>query len=137
MSKYLTIPGFTNLTKREAIEISVKHVLANGKPSISEFGGCYYSGCGCAAAPFLRPEVRQQADNADKLYASGDTCWNALVDAKLVQKHLRDTIKLLQSCHDESEFAYRRGGSSAEFIKEFKSRLVFYSLVEADDPLLQ
>lgn len=148
---YITIPGFTDLTEREAIEISARHVFKNRRPSRGPDGtGCLYDGCGCAAAPFILPEHRKFADRTGDDQELMDSGWTSLVEAEIVQPHLRRTIRQLQECHDEAardlddtlidiNDAAQLAAFDREtfFLTRFKYYLVDKRLVGRDDPLLQ
>jgi hypothetical protein len=105
------IEGFEQLTRDEIIDISVRHVLRNGRPSVKDRGFsrpvCTYNGIGCAAAPFLTPQARNK-------YVGS---WSALAFEGDVPIYEFDTIQTLQSCHDSSV-------GSDDFIAAFKSRVL-------------
>jgi hypothetical protein len=105
------IEGFEQLTRDEIIDISVRHVLRNGRPSVISGCSfpkaiCTYAGVGCAAAPFLTPQAR--VDYHDS--------WGRLVGDKTVPAHEYNTIWTLQLCHDAS-------ADSDDFIAAFKSKV--------------
>ena len=103
------IKGFGRLTRQQVLEMSVAHVLKNGRPSM-KWGSCSYAGIGCGAAPFLTAEAR------DTLYGS----WGALVESCYVPSHNRSLIQQLQHCHDTSTVV---GMSNEEFIPKYKRRI--------------
>lgn len=96
--KYI-IDNFLALSNEDVIRMSVTHVLGNGRPSIEEEAPdyadaptCTYAGIGCAAAPFLKPEMRGSPELRNKTWAyiaREDNCdrYEALVG-------------VLQQCHD-------------------------------------
>ena len=101
MTIYITIPGFEKLTKQEMFDISARHILATGKPSVNEGSTlCVYAGSGCAAAPFIREDQREIADGLD-IGARG-TGWKSLSDNGHVPKHEDDFVVRLQLCHDDA-----------------------------------
>ena len=110
MSRYITIDGFESLTKQQMFDMSAKHVLANGRRSTND-GGCIYSGIGCAAAPFIKLEYREDADRAEA--GSG---WSFLHDADLVPGHNSGLVAAMQECHDSAH--------SACFVGDFKKRML-------------
>ena len=109
MTQYITIEGFESLTKQQMFDMSAKHVLANGRRS-TDAGGCVYSGIGCAAAPFIKPEDREAADSAE----AGST-WPFLCSANLVPGHNSGLVAAMQRCHDSAD--------SNGFVKDFKKRM--------------
>lgn len=104
------IDGFEDLTPQQVFDMAARHVLANGEPSL-QGAACSYAGIGCAAAPFLRPEVR---DNPE-LRGKG---WGSLCDFNIVPANNNSLISALQGCHDGA--ANRTG---AEFIATFRGRM--------------
>ena len=105
------IEGFEQLTEEQCIDMSVRHVLKNGRPSMDEkLGGCTYKGIGCGAAPFLTPKGR-------KTYRG---LWANLVYYGDVPMHNDHVIIRLQQCHD-------RSASADDFIGQYKRaiRLTF------------
>lgn len=100
---YITIDDFEQLTLQQLFDISAKHILSTGKKSfvkrqLGESGSsCTYSGSGCAAAPFIRPECREEADkNTD------GTSWAMLRHSRLVPEKHTSLVSDLQSCHDNN-----------------------------------
>lgn len=108
--KIRLIDGFNSLTKQQIFDISAKHVLGNGKPGINLSGSCVYGGIGCAAAPFIAKEDREDASGT----------WYTV--AKLAgEYHEQDFIRELQSNHDGAyTFTYN---NPADFIEDFKKRM--------------
>lgn len=107
------IDGFENLTAEQCIDMAVRHVLKNGKPSMNSDGHCVYSGIGCAAAPFLKPEVR------DAFPASWG--WQRLIREGKVPTDNRATIAELQNCHDSA--AHDALHTGKEFLPSFKANI--------------
>lgn len=98
MSEYLTIDGFESMTRQELYDMSARHILSTGVRSARPGdSGCVYSGTGCAAAPFLRPECREKADKADHGISTG---WCTLAHVGFVPAHEENLISKLQQAHD-------------------------------------
>ncbi len=106
---YATIPEFPNMSAQEVFNMSVSHVLNNGKPSRTPEGLCIYGGIGCAASPFLQPAHRDEMD------FSGTYGWIGLVQNRYAPNHLTDLVQDLQNAHDTAP------DSPAEFIVRFKA----------------
>ena len=104
MSKYITIDGFESLTKQQMFDISAKHILSTGKCSLNSAGTCSYAGSGCAAAPFIKPEYRKEADT----YNTNDagTSWGDLVKGGYAPEHEQKFVTELQLSHDSHASAY-------------------------------
>ena len=104
MSKYITIDGFESLTKQQMFDISAKHIIAAGKCSVNDHGTCSYAGSGCAAAPFIKPEYRKEADT----YNTNDagTSWDDLVKGAYVPSHEHKFVTELQLSHDSHASDY-------------------------------
>lgn len=107
MSKYITIEGFEKLSKQQMFDMSVKHIAKTRKKSIKGASPwtstCSYSGIGCAAAPFIRPELRESAEWSS---------WRALSRDGRVPLHHEDLVQALQHCHD--------GARTEHFVSEWK-----------------
>lgn len=101
MSKYATIEGFEQLTKQQMFDMSVEHISKTRKKSVKEgeWGSstCSYSGIGCAAAPFIRPELRESAEG---------NSWHVLSRDGRVPLHNSDLVQELQDCHDAARTEY-------------------------------
>ena len=131
-----SIPELPSLTEREVIERSVRHVLKNGKPSVGLFKppdaeayvSCSYDGIGCAAAPFLIPEHRKDADSLK-------VNWPALLKYEVVNGAHCELIHKLQCCHDMHTMSYQVHGP-VEYITRYKRSLVDMEILSNDDPLL-
>ena len=103
MTTYITIPGFEKLTKQEMFDISARHILATGKPSVNEGSTlCVYAGSGCAAAPFIREEERKKADEPKVYFGTKYpySGWGDLASNNLVPRHHQDLVADFQVCHD-------------------------------------
>lgn len=99
---YWTIDGFEKLTEQEVVNISVAHVLKNGRPSLKEGTDlCAYSGIGCGAAPFLKEENREKADNQGE-EEGVDSSWCSLERTACVPLIHHKLVQVLQSCHDDA-----------------------------------
>lgn len=124
---YATIDGFEKLSRQELFDMSLAHVRKNGKPSLaplyegSHSSVCVYSGIGCAAAPFLKPERREACD--------GLGSWDALVEPEVCGQttysetslavappHEQALIRQIQQCHDNTP----RGST---FLPSFNQRM--------------
>lgn len=116
---FITIPGFENLSRQEIFNISVRHVLANGKKSMND-QQCVYSGIGCAAAPFIREEERQASDGRCSSMVGGSN-WANLRSGGYVPDHHVEFIQNLQQCHDNSS-------DDDNFIDDFKDRARAFAL---------
>lgn len=100
---YLTIDGFEKLSKQEIFDMSVAHIASTRKKSIAGTH-CVYSGSGCAAACFLKPKYRK---NADTVVATQHgwpigTGWSDLQYREAVPKHEEGLVSWLQNCHDRA-----------------------------------
>ena len=111
-NSYITIEGFEQLSKQQLFDMSLAHIRSTRKKSMQE-QKCAYSGTGCAAAPFIRPEFRAYADTR------AGTTWNQLHERhKLVPAHEHHFIRGLQLCHDN---AARDDGFMEYFNREMES----------------
>lgn len=106
--------GFDKLSPQQILNASVKHVLANGEPSVDE-RSCKYSGIGCGAAPFLTVKGRAAADNAVH-----GVSWTALVNTSQVSGHEQTLVQALQNAHDNAAGGDRRGEF---FLNEWKANI--------------
>lgn len=91
-----TINEFESLTKQQMFDMAAKHIITTRQQSVDEDCQCCYSGSGCAASVFLKPECREKADN---LSAPG---WIRLADRGYVPVHEKTFIGELQLCHDSA-----------------------------------
>lgn len=111
MSRYITIKGFAQMAPQQVLEMSVRHVAANGKPSVNESGQCVYSGIGCAAAPFIQPAKRAGAEFKN---------WTGLASQHRIPYIHALLVGRLQDAHDT---AYHNTRPSGEyFLPEFFTR---------------
>ncbi len=103
-----TVPGFEQLSKQQLFDISAKHILSTGVKSVQPGGStCVFAGTGCAAAPFLKPEVRDELDKKGM-------AWDELVLAGYLPEHERELIFRLQCCHDQAP----KGDSFLDYWRE-------------------
>jgi len=107
MARLITIPGFTGLSIQQLFDLSARHILTTRKRSTND-EGCTYSGCGCAAAPFLDPNER--------LYADSYGSWPGLVCEGLAPDHHASFIHKLQMCHDGAH-------NDATFMKDWAAEM--------------
>jgi len=118
----ITIDNLEQMSEFEVVFTSVKHVLANGRPSIDEDTGlCKYSGIGCGAAPFIKIEHREMPYDEVGEGITVSTAWRGLVVAGLApEKHSR-LICILQNAHDSSAQAVARLLMGVEgFVESYK-----------------
>ena len=103
------IPGFTSLSKQQLFNMSAAHVIKNGKSSRDDrTGRCIYSGIGCAAAPFLTKDARENLSAP----------WDSLCFSQQVPNHEADFILHLQRCHDRARPTW-----GLEFIASYKKSM--------------
>lgn len=116
---YLTIPGFEKLSKQEMFDMSLAHIRKTGVKSVGE-RFCTYSGTGCAAAPFLRDEGKEQCDKI----GSWDTLSRPQTQgtissparSQLVPDHEVWFIKAMQICHDGTH-------ETRDFLPQFENSM--------------
>lgn len=98
---YATIPGFEALTLQQMFDISLAHIRSTRTKSIKpgSTSVCVYSGSGCAASVFLRPERR---DEFDAMYAGHSVSWLTLAGTGHVPEHESYFVRELQNCHDRT-----------------------------------
>lgn len=99
-------------TKQELFDISYKHVMEQGKPSVDRSLGCWYRyhGLSCGAAPFIK-----EYDEGMEGYSWEEVAWAypENLDARAVE--FSGFVESLQSAHDEASTrqdfmdAYRLG----------------------------
>lgn len=114
MKESYTIHGFEKLTQQEIFDKAAHHILSTGKKSVEECGTCTYSGSGCAAAPFIKPEYR------DHVVGVWPPVWNSMEMHRRKgfnrPMHEGDLIRAIQVCHDRST-------NDKGFVSEFKERM--------------
>jgi hypothetical protein len=95
------IDGFDKLTKQQLFDISRKHLEGTGQCSVRTHDGlCVYSGTGCGAAPFIKPEHRRDADR----YGS----WRSLIKQEgFASTHESNFVVALQRAHDSAALTAR------------------------------
>lgn len=106
MPVHITIEGFESLTNQQMFDMAVAHIAGTRQQSYKD-GTCCYSGTGCNAAPFIKPEKRLAADSHGG--------WSMLVSHGLVSNHAEEFIEDLQDAHDRA----LRGN----FMPEWKERM--------------
>lgn len=104
---FITIPGFESMTAQEVFDMSARHVLANGRPSM-DGDNCVYYGIGCAAAVFIREDSRTLPMKT--------ATWNRVVSDGLAPDHNKQLIRELQYAHDSSH-------DSTKFVESFTDYL--------------
>lgn len=72
-----------------AAKKTAAHLLAERKMSVDCDDSCVYSGSGCAAAPFIKPEFRELADS-----------YGAWPNVKRRSSHEAEFVRQLQMAHD-------------------------------------
>lgn len=94
-NNYATIDGFEKLSAQEVFDMSARHLLTNPKVSVTaDKRMCLYAGHGCAAAVFLRPEMREKIDADPR-----GTAWVQLV-GRVAPANNSELICKLQNVHD-------------------------------------
>lgn len=115
---FITIEGFESLTAQQVLEISVRHVVKNGRPSVRATNPhiCVYGGIGCAAAPFIRPEKRDRHEGQG---------WGSLLTHGDVPSRNGILIGKLQGCHDSAAGDVARGERpEGSFLQGFIERVL-------------
>jgi len=107
---YITIQGFEDLTPQQIFDTAARHIGKTRKPSVDHKRSCVYSGCGCNAAPFILPELREKADE------EGD--WLSLIKEQLVPYIHKFFMQRLQTAHD-----YPAVSSDEAFISGYLERM--------------
>lgn len=93
MKEYLTIEGFEKLPPQQLFDMSAAHIQETRQKSYSvEEKMCVYTGIGCAASVFLRPECRLKADEVG--------AWYTLAAEGMVPYHYMSLVIALQNTHD-------------------------------------
>ena len=120
--QFITIEGFEKLSKQELFDMSVAHIAKTRQKSLKTvvFPGaagsyklCSYSGSGCAAACFIKPEYREMADGL----GGGETAgWYSVLDAGRAPAHEESLISGMQGAHDAA-----RDGDA--FLSEWKKNM--------------
>ena len=111
----LVIDGFEDLTPQQLFDMSLAHLRTTRKPSMDPVFGCTYGGSGCAAAPFLKPELRGQID---KCAGTGGINWATLTSTGLVPVKNSDLIAEFQRAHDVNHSI----ADPEEFMKRVEAR---------------
>ena len=94
----LTIAGFEELSTQQMFDMAAEHIQ-NTRIRSTTIGktGCTYTGSGCAASIFIKPDLRDKAD------MTGGGSWFGLVYANAVSPHNAELVAELQSAHDSTE----------------------------------
>ena len=110
MARSLVISGFGKLRQQDIFDLAVDHIGKTRTQSRtgSAFGGCCYAGTGCNAAPLIREDQRQHADDL-----AG--AWAVMVDEGLAPKRNAEFIEKLQQAHDYAD--------RDNFMPEWKERM--------------
>lgn len=115
MKVKVTIDGFENMTAQECLDLSVNHLFTTMKKSMNG-GECTYTGSGCAAAPFIKPEFRKAMDtNAPNKTSSS---WSGICRDGYASSENSKLIIGLQQSHDGCHYEYGK-----EFLQEFAKRV--------------
>jgi hypothetical protein len=129
-TKYLTIPGFEQLSQQRIFNMAAEHVLNNGKPAMV-CGVCTYAGIGCAASVFL-------ANPKNAPVAS----WLRLTEWGDAPNHEEELIHAIQVAHDRNAYgndydAYGNRKANGNFIADFmKSMLEVATEYKLDPSIL-
>lgn len=99
MSKYITIDGFEQLSKQQMFDMAVSHIKSTGVKSCKLSGNCIYSGTGCNASIFIKPDFHNNADEG----VYGGSSWVTLAKNGVVPLHEYRFVSDLQSAHDRCE----------------------------------
>lgn len=109
---YITIKGFESLSRQQLFDMALSHIRKTGKKSVTgDSDRCIYSGSGCAASVFIKPELRSMADDQEMV------SWPALAESGLVPSDNEIFVSELQLCHD---------GARSEphlFMKDFEDKM--------------
>jgi hypothetical protein len=107
-----TVDGFNELTSQQMFDMAVEHIQKTRMRSqANDLPGCSYSGIGCAASVFLKPEYREKADS------TGSGSWYSLINYGVASSHNAELISFLQSAHDDTT----SGKNSEKFMREWNS----------------
>jgi hypothetical protein len=101
------IDGFEQLSAQQMFDMTVEHIQKTRRRSHKAHYGCSYSGSGCAASVFLKPEFHEAADPLG--------AWSGLARDGKVPEHELDFVKELQKAHDFS--------SDDEFMEQWNYRM--------------
>ena len=112
MTQPYSIEGFDSLTKQQMFDMSAAHILSTKRKSCYEDAPkCFYSGSGCGAAVFIKPEGREVCDN------SINGTWEGLASDGLVSSHEAEFVQKLQWAHDDAS------SSPEDFLDSWKTRM--------------
>lgn len=127
----------TTNVKQNLLNISVAHVLKQGRPSATLYGDkvtCLYrspEGLQCAAGPFIKDYDPDMENKSFSTLAKHDRFRDRLQDDARAHAEFVD---MLQAAHDFAADAHFRYG--AEFITEYKTRLAGALLAQASRYML-
>ena len=130
MSEYWTIEGFEKLSKQQLFDMAAAHILRTRVKSKNDVS-CSYTGTGCAASVFLKPEFREKADRMGP--AGTGISWYGLAGRGKVPQTNREFISALQRFHD--------GANQLNFMPDWKLYMTILAgnenlsnhLIEADE----
>lgn len=112
--RYL-VDGFDTLTPEQVVDLAYAHIHKTLRKSANASGNCMYSGLGCAAAPFVKPEKRNNVD------AYGG--WRNLVSSKKLSEANMDLIVAVQTCHDSVDTNSFANPDNTYFVENFDEKL--------------
>lgn len=109
MKKYITIPGFEQLTAQQVFDMGALHLLKQNERSVTPTGRCVYrgpSGLMCGAGVFLEDEGARLADKGRVFGLSSvsfvNTSWSGLVMGEHIPPCNSNIITQLQVLHDNA-----------------------------------
>lgn len=111
----IAIAGFAELSPQQVFDMAVAHIATTRKqsrrpiPNSPNLTICCYTGIGCAASVFLKPELRQYADSLEM-------GWEEMADQGEVSPAHRMLVNDLQQAHDQAD--------EDEFMADWKSRMM-------------
>ena len=112
MTQPYSIEGFDSLSRQQLFDMSAAHILSTKRKSCYEDAPkCFYSGSGCGAAVFIKPEGREVCDN------SINGTWEGLASDGLVSSHEAEFVQKLQWAHDDAS------SSPEDFLDSWKTRM--------------
>lgn len=111
---YITVPGFSQMTKQNIFDRAVRHIAKTQRKSVGYNGDCVYSGSGCNASILIREDKRKFADELD----SG-SAWDDLVHDDHVPDTNMEFVLSLQYAHDNAGVV----NSGLNFLSGYKNRM--------------
>lgn len=98
MKGYITLDGFETMSEQQIFDVAVKHIAETRVPSLRKGLGaanvCSYMGTGCNAAPLIKPEMRELAENCGS--------WQDVVGHELAPLKHERFMMALQDAHDRA-----------------------------------